>query len=186
MISEMSCKVADFFVRKKVVSEQEKDIYVYGCEAIFSGLVNSLIVFFTGIFFKDFLCVFTFYIVFLMLRKYCGGYHAKTHFRCHFVFLVNLLLIMLMIKKLPLLNISYSIPVIILSDVLIVLLAPVQNENKPIESRKARQFKAIAVIFSLVFSILSVILYFVRKDISEVIILSMLSVSLAMVVTKKK
>lgn len=95
MITRLANIIANFFVEKSIIDLKEREIYVYGCEAIFSALVNLAIVILSGLITHELFNVFIFYFVFLTMRKYCGGYHAKTHLKCNLIFTFNVLIVIL-------------------------------------------------------------------------------------------
>lgn len=98
MITKMASKVADFFIYRNWIEKDEHEIYRYGMEVILSFVINFCIVLICGIVFREMLYTFLFYAVFLLMRKFCGGYHADTYLKCNIVFALNLILINLLIK----------------------------------------------------------------------------------------
>ncbi|MCM1226703.1 MAG: accessory gene regulator B family protein [Clostridium sp.] len=184
MITGLANIIADFFIRKGIIDKNEHEIYVYGCEAILSALTNLIIVVLSGILTNEFLNIFIFYLVFLVMRKYCGGYHAKTHLRCNLIFTLNIWIVVLLIKNISITNMTFYVTAIIISNILIFWLAPIENENKPLEKKEVNKYRKIAIFFSLIFTVIAVLLMFIYKTVSIIIILAMLSVSLAMLVAK--
>lgn len=158
MITNLANVIADFFVNNNIISSKEREIYVYGSEAIFSALVNMIIVILSGLIMHEMLNAFIFYAVFLVMRKYCGGYHAKTHLRCNLIFALNILIVLLLIKNTSVINVSFYVTAIIISNILIFWLAPIVNENKPLESPEIEKYRKIAKIFCLVFTVITVLL----------------------------
>lgn len=184
MITSLANVIADFFVNNNIISSKEREIYVYGSEAIFSALVNMIIVILSGLVMHEILNAFIFYAVFLVMRKYCGGYHAKTHLRCNLIFALNILIVLLLIKNASVISVSFYVSAIIISNILIFWLAPIVNENKPLESSEIEKYRKIAKIFCLVFTVITVLLMPFYKTVSIIITLALLSVSSAMLITR--
>lgn len=53
--------IADFFVEKEIIKSDEYEIYVYGAEALFSGLSNLLILIICGILMDELLIALLFF-----------------------------------------------------------------------------------------------------------------------------
>lgn len=184
MITSLANVIADFFVDNNVINLKEREIYVYGCEAIFSALVNFAIAILSGLITHEIFNVFIFYFIFLAMRKYCGGYHAKTHLRCNLIFALNILIVLLLIKNVSIISVSFYVTAIIISNILVFWLAPIANENKPLESSEIEKYRKIAIIFCLIFTVITVLLMPFYKTVSIIITLALLSVSLAMLITR--
>ena len=75
---------------------------------------------------------FLFLFIFVLMRKYCGGYHAQTHLQCNFVFALTTLAILLIVKNKFLMDSFVLIITLITSDIIIFWLAPIVNVNKPL------------------------------------------------------
>lgn len=184
MITDLANKVADFFVEKSIIKSSEREIHIYGCEALFSALSNLIIVILCGLIMDELLNALIFFLVFLLMRKYCGGYHAKTHLRCNLIFISNVFVVLLLIKNIQLISIVFLITSIIISNILIFWLAPIENKNKPLEEYELKKYRMIARILSSFFTIIAVLLLLSYKTGSIIIILALLSVSFAMLIAR--
>ncbi len=100
VIANLAESIAYFLVRKNWGKEEDYEIYQYGCEVILSALIDILLVAGCGLLFHMVGKAFLFYAIFLILRRYCGGFHAETYLVCNSVF-TGIVLI-------ALLGISYS------------------------------------------------------------------------------
>ncbi len=184
MITRLANIIADFFVEKSVIDLKEREIYVYGCEAIFSALVNLTIVIVSGLITHELFNIFIFYFVFLTMRKYCGGYHAKTHLKCNLIFTFNVIMVILFIKNISVVSTTFYIMAVVTSNILVFWLAPIENENKPLGNSEIEKYRKIAIILSFIFTVITVLLISFYKTVSIIIALALLSVSLAMLITR--
>ena len=91
MIHKLAAGMASIFVSYGESSEENMDIYTYACEAIIATLFNVLVCMVIGVAFGRLSESITFMVVFVSLRRYVGGYHAKTHFRCILTFSIILI-----------------------------------------------------------------------------------------------
>lgn len=176
--------IADFFVEKEIIKSDEHEIYVYGAEALLSGISNLLILTVCGILMDELLIALLFFLVFNIMRKYCGGYHAATHLKCNLIFALNTLTILLLIKNYFFISEWLIVTAIIVSDIIIFWLAPIENVNKPLEKYEKKKYRKKAIIFSVIFTIIAVLLIPFNKIVSIMISLTLLSVSFAMLCTK--
>jgi len=176
--------IADFFVEKEIIKSDEHEIYVYGAEALLSGISNLLILTVCGILMDELLIALLFFLVFNIMRKYCGGYHAATHLKCNLIFALNTLTILLLIKNYFFISEWLIVTAIIVSDIIIFWLAPIENVNKPLEKYEKKKYRKKAIIFSVIFTIIAVLLIPFNTIVSIMISLTLLSVSVAMLCTK--
>lgn len=81
MITKLCHIIADFFIKEKIISEEQRDVYEYGLELCVSTLLGVIITVVIGLLFNRFFETLTFYIVFCFTRLFCGGFHAKCYSR---------------------------------------------------------------------------------------------------------
>ena len=67
-----------------VVDEKNEDVQVlqYGIECMINMSIPVMVIFVCAWYFKMLIPMLIWCVMFLILRNYIGGYHAKTHFRC--------------------------------------------------------------------------------------------------------
>jgi accessory gene regulator B len=66
------------------------------------------------------------------LRSFAGGYHAKTQLRCYQVSVILALAVLSAIKYMPWAN-SLSIVLAMVAGLVIIIFAPVEDSNKPLD-----------------------------------------------------
>lgn len=184
MLANLASIIADFFVQNSTIQSEEKEIYIYGCEAIFSSIINVFIVILCGLIMGEFWNAILFYVVFLAMRKYCGGYHADTHLKCGFIFAINTIVALFLIKNSHLINYSFLILSIFVSDIIIFWLTPMENKNKPLSQSETSRFRRISLFFTVGFTVIAVLLMYFSKTVSMIIILALLSVAVAMLTAR--
>lgn len=111
-------------------------------------------------------CIFEsiiFYIAFQFIRRYAGGYHAKTETRCEILSTLSILCCIVLIK----LSKMYDIRIALLSislvfTVLIFIFCPLDTSEKPLSDKEYKYFRKISwIILSLV--IVAIIVSFIFK-----------------------
>lgn len=136
-------KVVDRLVLKLIkdgaIEEEDREIYEYGFEQGIILLINIACTVLIGIAMRMLWEVLVFMIAYIPLRTNAGGFHAKTQLRCFFYsnFLVVVILAVSKILK------GY-IPVLavlaLAAAAVIFLLAPVEDQNKPLDEREVEVY----------------------------------------------
>ena len=178
----MSKKITAFLIEQKIVDDDDREVYEYGFELLLADLFNFLAILLVGGIARKLWPTILYILIFVGLRSVCGGYHAKTHLRCHIgtigaYILFLLLLNMQMVAENALLllwgNFIAAIP--------IILFAPIPHANKPLSEavRKRNRLRSIVLFFLLL--ALALLLEYWKRQESAVISLTLWIVSLCMI-----
>ncbi len=186
MITSLAQYIASFLLKNNAIDGKKLDIYIYGFEIIISGMVSIFIALMLGIIFSQFIECITFLVVFVFMRKCCGGYHADTYLKCNSVFAINLIIVMMILKLLLNYPLYMSLAISIFCVIIYALYAPIENKYKPIKKEARKKHKITAIILGILFSIISFVLYFKITKYSIVIDTALLSVALSMIIVKIK
>ncbi len=96
MIIEISRVIVRFMSSNADINNDMIEVYRYGVEIKTSLIFNILLILLSGLIIDDFMCSIVFLMSFIPIRSYCGGYHARTYFRCNLVFAIAFLSIILL------------------------------------------------------------------------------------------
>ncbi len=132
MIEYISNKLVLWLLSTNVINESEKEIYQFGIFQLVTNFINFILMILIGFLVNELLAILSYMISFLNLRKYAGGYHADTIGKCFLTSMI-ITLIFLFILKLGYLHVNIKIFSWIISNIMIILLAPIQNKNKQFE-----------------------------------------------------
>lgn len=104
-----------------------------------------------------------FLISFSVFRRICGGYHADSYTKCSIMSLLSYLAMILIIKKI---NIIFclSFYILIIGLIIIFLLSPIQDKNKPFTEKQYKRFKIISKSFATILITLFIILKLVESQ----------------------
>lgn len=157
MIHFVSTQISMLLNRNGFFDSKNIEVYTYGVEIIISSLIGVSIIILIGICFFSLLDAVLFLAPFIVIRSFCGGYHASTYLKCEicssavFVF-VSILSKNLFFPKEQLL--------IILLLCLIVLgcISPVENEHKPIKKEDKFKMRFVSVFLFFFFIICTMII----------------------------
>lgn len=162
MINKISSKIVEILIKHSLVENEEKELYLYGFFILLSQILYFIIVITIGILFNVIFESIIFYITFQFIRRYAGGYHAKTETRCDILSTLSILCCIVLIK----LSKMYDIRIGLLSislvfAVLIFILCPLDTPEKPLNDKEYKYFRKITwIILSLIIIAIIVSFYF--------------------------
>ncbi len=187
MISKISKRISLFLCRKSIIKHDDIEIYEYGFETICSTALGFIITLVIGLIFRMFLLSIAYYIMFVTIRQFTGGYHANSYFKCNLTFAVVTTLVF-GFTKMAVYSQTYTFPnhilFLILSFIVILHFAPVENENKPLDQKQKKINRHIAIVLTLVISVLSCAVYIFSVQVSALMAFTQLSIAVLIVITK--
>ena len=157
MIKLISSKVA------RILCEDEKhtdnyELYEYAIYIILSSAFHMATVIVLGLVFNLLTESLVFYLSFIVIRKFAGGYHAKTPVRCYAFSVISSIIMLCLIKYANSVGNIFTYLLIIfelLCVVLIILMSPLDTENNPLNSYEKKWYKTLAVLISVCIFIIS-------------------------------
>lgn len=182
MITSLAQIITGCLVRNNIIDNTKLDIYIYGFEIMISNIICFGIGLLIGAVFSELLKCIVFLAVFVLLRRYCGGYHAETYLLCDTIFTMNILLVMIILKNISVYPIYFHFIIDGVSIVSSVMLAPVENKYKPLTIEEKKKHKLYAVVMSLVMIIISSVLFFINLKFAAVIDMASITVALSMII----
>lgn len=151
MLSKKAAQLAGLLANRGIISPEDIDVYAYGLELLLSTALNVLLVIILSILFSEPMAWLFFLLPFIPLRLASGGYHAKSHLACGLMFTVGYTALMLagiltagLVTPLILICVSAGCLVVVL------LLAPVQSSNKPLDEQEKRRNRRRSLVLSIV------------------------------------
>lgn len=76
--------IVEMLIGRKIISSQEKEIYIYGFDLWIYTIASTLFILIIGILFSRFSEILLLLFFFYNNQSLGGGYHATTHARCFF------------------------------------------------------------------------------------------------------
>lgn len=154
----MSEKIINIFIDKGLILKEEKELFICALEQIFAYILNLFSIILIGVVFNMLFEAILFTLTYIPIRIYAGGYHAKTQLRCY-IFSVFMLISVLFILKVSINVLAISILAII-GSFIILLLAPVEDKNKPLDDIEIKVYRnrtirnLIIILLSLIIGLL--------------------------------
>ena len=158
MLSKLSDRIANVFVRRKIISETEKELYVYG---LFMLLSHSFFFGYTiivGLILSCALESLVFFVEFQLIRHYAGGYHASKEVYCDILSSLSLLLSIIVIKTIEVTQTGTLLLVVTgLSVVVIGLFSPLDTEEKLLLDFEKLRFRKMSWLILIAESVVIII-----------------------------
>ena len=187
MISELSKRISLFLCRNNIINYEDIEIYKYGFETICSTFLGFIITVIIGLVFKMFLLSIFYYIMFVTIRQFTGGYHAKSYFKCNLTFSIVTTFVFSFTKLVvytQIYIILYHILFLILSFMIVWRYIPVENENKPLDQEQKKKNRSIGIALTGTVSILSCAIYSFSVQTSILIAFTQLSIAVLIVIAQ--
>ncbi len=186
-MEEVSKKLTAFFLRQRHVTEEEKEVYQYGFKLIIADVINFSIIILMSVIIHQVINGIAFLITLCLVRRYSGGFHAKSFFVCRLSLIITYLSVLL---------ISFAINTTVyktfivfgidlMSLITISILSPVVHPRKRLDQKQIKKNKIAAIITSSIFVVLSVLAINKNKSAGVVISVTLLAISFLMVIAKK-
>lgn len=141
--------VIDCLVESGAIDEADRAVYYFGLKEglIFIGnLIITLVI--SGIA-RDVKSGTVFFLCFFPVRRYAGGFHARTRTRCFWYSMLVVLLAMESIGGVMKLGMNYQLAMIYMLSVLIFAMSPVENCNKPLDPQEKKVYKRYLLLVLL-------------------------------------
>jgi len=145
LLAKLSQKIGDDLVRSSVIEAEDAEIYIYGINQILVSVLNVLSALIIGLILGTFFEVMVFMAAYIPLRIFAGGYHAKTPLRCYIFSVVMLIIVSIGMKYLYMEDWVYYV-ILAAAALMILVLSPVEDKNKPLDDLEYKVYKRRAVI----------------------------------------
>ena len=182
-MSGLSKMIADFFVRENVIEHEEYEIYKYGSDILIENIGTTIFLICLGFIFNKEISTLIFIAVFAGIRRYSGGYHAKTKLKCYILTITNWAVVIVLQRLQQKFGFTrFGIELIICCMVFMVMFffAPVENPGKPLFERVRIVNKRKTLIITLMVIIISLSIRIKLPDASFAILVVLIEVALLM------
>ena len=185
MLNKIATKITKTMLVHKIIAEDMADIYVYGFELLLSFLFNTTIIMFAGILLGRLLQTLMFLLIFVLLRSFTGGYHAKTYGVCT---LVTFLVYggVLLFSELFVPSMLFYGVLAIVGVALLLACVPIEHPNKKITEKKKRKYKHISLVLFLIFITVGALLCHVDWQLNAVVFFTLTADLLLLFVKNRK
>lgn len=165
MLTRIAQGLSSFFISRKIIKEEERLVYDYSFEIFLSTIFNFLAVAVLAFVSRTIIPTIWFLVGFIAVRSTAGGFHAETHIGCFLIMLFSyvtylLLILMLSNSALSIITVLFCIS----SWMLIFILSPVEDYNKPFSKEEHKKFKIVSNTTVVIASIVAFLFIFLEKE----------------------
>jgi accessory gene regulator B len=146
-------------IANKIISQEDEAVYEFGLDSLMLKFIHCISYLCIGILLNRVLELLLIASVLIPLRRSAGGYHARTKMGCYIfscIYIFSTLLVLGAIQN----DFTWWMA-LILSDVIIVLMGPADNENKKLDKSEieyySKKFRLILICVNMICVLLSVI-----------------------------
>lgn len=158
----ISNSIAKWAIKNNFIQEDDQELFNYGIKLFFRFIENILMALVIGICMGLLWESIVFSICYISLRRYAGGYHAKTPGKCFILSVILIVAVLSIIKYSAFTNIVPQFICVFIAAVTIFRWAPIESPNKPLSlmEKKAFQKKSrVILIIELVLYLVLVTTY---------------------------
>lgn len=174
MLNKIATILTKKLILNKTINEEMFDIYVYGFELLISFLFSTTLVMICGVILNRLLQTIAFLCVFILLRSFTGGYHAKTYFFCSFVTLLTYGMVLLVSSFIQV-SLMHYLLILIIGIILLIVFAPIKHPNKKTIPRQRLRHKIISIILFCFFVAVGIWLTRISMVVSSAIFFTLIA-----------
>jgi accessory gene regulator B len=132
MLRAMCEDVSFVLVRNRIISEDDREVYIYGLELILNSLLIVSTIIALGFLLNKILITVVFLIVFWSIRSYSGGYHANQYWKCYCIGCFAYLGVITIVHSTSIIHMKLiSLIFLAISYIGIFCMAPLNSEKNP-------------------------------------------------------
>lgn len=149
MFGILASKTVDLLVKNNIIETKERAIYIYGYELLFSSTAGIVILQIISILGRNLTAWIYFLLGFIPFRLTGGGFHAKSHSRCIFLFSTVYVVSMLVndyIGAVSFLGLIVNLGLAFL----FVVISPVEARNKPVPVARKNILRRLGFLLGII------------------------------------
>ena len=166
-LEKLSRIIANSFADQGIVSEDETEIYQFGLNQLFFFVINMMTSVAIGLAFGKLTECLVFTLAYMLLRRYTGGYHAKTSLRCYCMSVCLTTVVLWGISEVITHEWYRGYFIILLVSMSVIFFnAPIESVNKPLDDEEYKKYRKKSLEIMTIEFVLILILFFWNRTIS--------------------
>ena len=158
MKNSISVYISELLVEQSIIKKEDADTCRYGIEFFIVSVLEILSILILALFLGNFSETFVYFIAFIPLRLYAGGYHADSKLSCYIILVAVYGAFTALLKVIPA---SYYIYIglfsIILTSIMILKFAPIVSSKKSINEAETAFYRKVCIWIMLMESAIIII-----------------------------
>lgn len=165
------------------IISKNRAIYKFRIEILISIIIEILLIMIIGSVLDCFFEAVIYNVIFLVLRRYTGGYHCTTHLGCISTFIAFFGLYIIIREYFNLSTVILCIIILIIEGI-IVYLSPVQSNNIILNELEQKKYHLLSIILSTIIGIICLVLKLLNIPLYAILIYSFSLIAILMVSEK--
>lgn len=166
-------------IKNEIIDKSLAEIYTYGFEILLSFLTSTFVIIAVGLILHRIISTLTFLIVFILVRRFTGGFHASTYLKCK-IFTVSVYLIVIFLSSFCNIN-SWMFLILGATGLCVICrLGPIENSNKPLTDKEKIKYRHISIILFETMTMLGYIAAYINSEFSNTVFYTLLSIIILM------
>ena len=158
-MKNISDNIADTLLQSGILQDDNVDACRYGLDIFVSSVLEIISILVISVFVGNFVETLLFFLTFVPLRIYAGGYHADTKLKCYFVSIGVYAAFTAAIYALPQsLYTTVNILMARFSVVIVFAAAPVVHRNKTVNEVERMYYRKFSILICMVETLINLIL----------------------------
>lgn len=159
MFRKISESIAGLLVANDIVSDENRDAYIYGLELLFPQIVFYIGILVISLFTKTILLSLLFIITYKALRQYTGVFHCKGAEVC---LVVSILIYAILVSLFYFRSVMVDMVLIAASVMALIIIfrfSPIEDKNKPLDDIEKSKYRKLSIAITIM-AVLSIIISF--------------------------
>lgn len=186
MIDRITSAIVETQIKAGFLQDEDRGIYQYGYTLVLETLLNILVGIVIGLVFKAIDTIMIFWLLYIPLRIFCGGWHAEKSWQC--LIASNTILVFVIKAEtmmIPEISPWFVVLLEILLALVLMILAPVPTKHKPIATKEKPRFKRNCIVILVIELSVSLFVYRVRNIIMIAYSVLLISLIMQMIINRK-
>ncbi len=142
MFARIAERITEELEDNQIIKSEDRELYAYGLNQGITIILNMITTLCIGLLFGCVVELLVFMVAYIPLRSFAGGYHAKTPLKCYLSSIVMLIIVSVAIQYVNVtLEIWFNYVIVSVSVAIIVVLAPVEDRNKPLDEMEIKVYR---------------------------------------------
>lgn len=157
-MGKISSLLTEEFIKRDIITSEKREICRIGIELILADIINFTAILLIGLIAGKFVYGCIYLVLFWTVRRFSGGFHAKTYAVCRTVTIGTFVLVLLAARLINAHLILYTAALDIAAIAAVVLFAPVKHPNKELSDKEIKMNRFFSLVSVLLFAAVSICL----------------------------
>lgn len=185
LIEKLSNMILSKLKQDNAIDGEIEEAYKYGLQILIINFLGVIVSITIGLLFSALLETLIFLLSFVFTRRYCGGYHTNTLWKC-LLTTAGMITAVLMFDKYFTLSMPICVLIFIISNIIFFVFAPIENANKPLSSDLKKRNKKISLIILIFQCLIGFILLLLDIKFYSIIFITIALISFFVVISVLK